>query len=707
MANERDDFLAGDGEAVDGEAVPAVDTVVEPTPTERSKKPWGVILGGGAAAAAVVVATFILAGGGSEIDTAQSTPAVEEEIEELEDIEELEEDDVAESNDEVVGSIEEALDEAEVEIEEVFEADFAEEAMESAFFGGGPMTAVFDGEQFVSLTMNEAGWALRTSTDGLDWVESPVTGLPSEGYASWLDVQDGTYVAAFDVYSETDGQSSSIATSTDGTSWSAIDLPAIDDASPSGISLTNDGVMALFTVYNDTYQDEMDILIELGILAEGDFESYCGFDQIEPGGDIMIYLCNFEDEEVFEDDFEFDEPSEEELDALAAAYDAATTDEERAEIEQQLDALYEEAYGGSDPFEEDAVIITPGEPGFAELSEIREEQNDQSMPIITVTGPIGGPFDVVDEFVAEGYTNGIASTDAGVFISVDTFDEENFTSQTAVLSWNGNSWAEVGSLPAGVNGQLHGLDDMLLLSGNNDFGQSANFVSVDGVSWTEASFGSDIANGYSDIITGPAGAVAVTMGYDGPGFGGPSVEVAVIEKDGFILEINAFTGESSLTGADGVVIYELDSAREPSPESEIANINPISGDITFLDPETGNAMVVISSDEISEAFGFEEFVEEDFVEPERLLEVQATTNGTTWTVIDVPEFQNLSPNTSIIAIAVGDDEAIFSLDTYAEPPAELFAFEEEGREPTEAEIEALELFDGGSAESTYVRVPLG
>ena len=201
------------------------------------------------------------------------------------------------------------------------------------------------------------------------------------------------------------------------------------------------------------------------------------------------------------------------------------------------------------------------------------------------------------------------------------------------------------------------------------------------------------------------------MTYDDAGFFGPEVEVAIIEKDGFVLEINAFTGEATFSTADGEVTHELDSAWDPSLDDGIANVNPISGDITFLDPETGEALVLITNDDINDAFGFPEFDEEDFeeefVEPDRITEVRATTDGTTWTLIDVPEFQDLGSNTSIYPVAVGDDEAIFSLETYVEPPAELFAFEEEGREPTDAEIEALELFDGGSAESTYVRVELG
>ena len=57
-------------------------------------------------------------------------------------------------------------------------------------------------------------------------------------------------------------------------------------------------------------------------------------------------------------------------------------------------------------------------------------------------------------------------------------------------------------------------------------------------------------------------------------------------------------------------------------------------------------------------------------------------------------------------VGVGDDEAIFSITTYAEPDEELFAFEEEGREPTDEELEALELFDGGSDSTEYIRIVL-
>ena len=58
-------------------------------------------------------------------------------------------------------------------------------------------------------------------------------------------------------------------------------------------------------------------------------------------------------------------------------------------------------------------------------------------------------------------------------------------------------------------------------------------------------------------------------------------------------------------------------------------------------------------------------------------------------------------------IAVGDDEILLETQTFLIPPPELFAFEEEGREPTEEEIAALNEFFASEPASTTRRVPVG
>ena len=697
MADGRDDdFTTHSGGVADGrgdDALPVIDAGIEPTPP-ASRKPWAALAGAGAVAAVLAVGAIAITGGGSEIDTAETeanASAVQESDEETS------------SDDATEGDTADGDGEATTAMAD--DDPFAvEEAMATEFFGGGLSAAIFDGERFVSLSMNNAGWALRTSIDGVDWEESPVTGIPADGYASWLEFHDGTYVAFGDSYDEGNGSTSWVVTSTDGTTWSVADLPAAgDNTSIVGATVSNDGVLILRTEFNDSFGDGADLLLELGLIE--DYDSFCGFDQFEPGGEIMIYVCNFEEfDDVAIDDGDFG-PTDEEIQALSEAYDAATSDEERAAVEKQLEELWNESVP-----QEDFVSVQPGEPGFDQLQELIAAQNDRSMPMTTITGPFGGPFTEADEFIADGYSNGLVSIDAGIFTAIDTFDEETFRSMTTVYSWTGSDWVDVGELPEGLNGQLHGLDDMLLFSGSDDFGQSRALTSTNGITWVDSGLESDINGGYTQFISGEAGVVAITMGYEDGGFpGGPTNEVATIDKDGFVLELSLFSGEATLSDSAGLVIYELDSAWEPGPDSDIARINPISGDITFLDPETGDDLLLVTSAEIEEAFGFDDqdFSDEDFVEPDQLTEVHFSVDGTSWELLEIAQLATVSPNTQVIPVAVGDDEAIFSLHSYEEPPAELLEFEVEGREPTEEEIDALESFDGGAGANTYIRVPLG
>lgn len=678
------------------ETIDVVNTGIEPSP-ERPKKPWGAIAGAGAVATALVVGAIAITSGGSDSDTATDTAsAVQESAETDESTDDVDTPDAQDAS---------AADSVEIPETTVPPADeFFEEAMAVEFGGGGSSPAVFDGERFVTLAMNQDGWVLRSSTDGLEWDERPTTGIPLDGYASSLDFSDGTYVAFGDGYDEETGPNSWAAISTDGVVWSLADLPpGGENSSVVGSVIANGELVVVRTEYNDSFGDEFELLVELGILEEDAYESYCGFDQFEPGSEITLFICNY-DEPIDEEQFDDFGPSEEEIQALSDAYDAATTDEERAAIEQELELLWGDPYIG-----EETVTIEAGDPGFDDLTKILEAQNDQSMPMTTITGPLAGPFAVVDEFVAEGYSNGLAATDSGVFLSIDTYDEESFESRSTVMSWTGSDWVEVGSLPDGLSGQLHGFDDLLLFSGSNQFGQSQAYVSSDGSSWTESSLNSEINGGYTQFISGEAGVVAVIMGYEGDGFpGGPSSEQVTIEKDGFALELSVFTGEATLTDVNGAVIYELDELWEPTPDSEIARLNPISGAITFLDPETGEDLVVITNDDINEAFGYDDFIEEDYVEPNQLTEVQFTADGASWVKLDVAEFATLSPNTSVTPLAVGDDEVVFSLHTYGEIPNELLEFEFEGREPTSDELAALEEFENAPFDdNTYIRVPLG
>ena len=77
-----------------------------------------------------------------------------------------------------------------------------------------------------------------------------------------------------------------------------------------------------------------------------------------------------------------------------------------------------------------------------------------------------------------------------------------------------------------------------------------------------------------------------------------------------------------------------------------------------------------------------------------------------WILIDAD--LPAGPTTWATIEAVGDDEILVRTEVSSEPPEELFAFDIEGREPTEEELEALDLWyaeNGNLSEIISIPVP--
>jgi hypothetical protein len=186
----------------------------------------------------------------------------------------------------------------------------------------------------------------------------------------------------------------------------------------------------------------------------------------------------------------------------------------------------------------------------------------------------------------------------------------------------------------------------------------------------------------------------------------PTGEISV-SRDGYTLTIDMRdNGKMTLTGPDGAVIHTLseeDMWGEGNADG-VVRTNPFTGTPTFLDPDTGEDLVSFTDEDFEAAWGS---VEDDWVEPEYGMEILFSADGTTWTVIEDERLSFDENEGSVNPVAVGDDEIIFAKHTWNEPPAELFAFEEEGREPTGAEIEALEGWESqfaGDNAVEYIRV---
>ena len=230
--------------------VPEVDVAFEKQ-AEQSKIPWGRIVGAGALVLALGVGSYAVSSGDSELQVAQEVPQgpvrsepdegegereeaestdaesiaqgsepVEPEDEETEPIDPEPIDSepnnpVVEPEDEETEPIDpEPIDsEPNEPVVEPEDEEPEDETAEADIFSVS--RTVFDGERFAYLITRGNGWTLQSSTDGLNWVATPVTGIDEMGlFHSELVFENGTYVALLNVRERL-----FVASSTDGVSW--------------------------------------------------------------------------------------------------------------------------------------------------------------------------------------------------------------------------------------------------------------------------------------------------------------------------------------------------------------------------------------------------------------------------------------------------------------------------------------------------------
>lgn len=590
-----------------------------------------------------------------------------------------------------------------------FATDFAADAAFGGGFGG-PGSVVFDGEQFVGLGYSDSGIVIRTSANGIDWDDRSVPGFEN-GHAWQLAEHDGTYATIVEVWDEEDAEISpfgaqgrpsfQLAVSTDLENWTFTDL-SIDagenqQASVSNLALSSAGVVILAETYN-VGPDEMQVLFEAGILTEEHFDTYCGL-QIDVG-EITVNSCDYNDFEDEEIDFE----------AFERAYDEAETDKEREALAQEFETL-------SQPPLEIIATITPDDPLFDELSGIYDYEYEDTGRTVVLAGPLGSPL-TMSTLPAPGHATGVMVV-GGTFVTAITNYGELGESTTIFTSTDGLVWVNKGEAPAAASSEIQVLgDSTLVLAGQEDFiNGPAVYTSQDlGASWQQVDVDIELYGAYPRTIAGPAGAVVLITGsteeFNGGGFAEPP-EIAIV-KDGYTFTMDNFEGGITLTGPNGEVIHSL-TAEEVygNDDEDIPNVvrtNPITGNPTFLDPETGEDLVSFSTSDFDRAYeeafgGFDE----EIVEPNSATVVLFSADGVTWTELNDDRLNVNQNNGSIEAIAVGDDELIVGVYSWNQPPDELFAFEGEGREPTEEEIAALNEWEsGGRGDSfDYFRIDLG
>ena len=582
------------------------------------------------------------------------------------------------------------------------------QAAGSEYYGGESDAMIFDGEQFISVGYNQTGPTLRTSPDGIDWDEEPFPGLPTNASVYRLAEHDGTVVGLVEQWQELEEsknvigrylgppvqQKQFLASTTDLVNWTYSEIPSVAETvhrNITGLALSESGIVMLVQ-HQPESESELALLFDAGVLDEDTIERYCGLDF--EGGDIHVQLCTFDEDESLW--LEFDE-----------ALNAAESDEARAAIEQQFDELFVE------PVPEILATITPLDPLYDQLSLVYNvEANDPDNRVLS--GPVTGPW-VDSELPATGYPSGLTVVD-GTYISlIQNWDEslEDGVQTTVLRSANGVDWVDAGSLPTGWVEQLVGAGENLVALGGVEDGAIAMFISSDlGDSWSRASLTTNLYGAYPQVTSGPAGIAVVVRGSTVPFPVYEAPEEILVSKDGYTLTINYSEqgGVVELTGPDGGVVYSLneDEMYGESAQS-IVRFGGFSGTQTFLDPDTGEDLVAFTRSDMEEAYAElePEDLESQYVEG---VDIQFSVDAMVWKSLDDPRLDIDLGRGNLQVAAIGNDEIIISVTTWTEPPSGLFAFEQEERNPTEAEEAALnEWFEtrNGGQTTEYFSVPVG
>ena len=586
---------------------------------------------------------------------------------------------------------------------------FGEFAAQDSAYYGGPEGAIFDGSRFISIGYSESGQTLRTSNDGITWTEVPFAALPSNSNVYQLAEHGGMVIAVVEQWNDdgfdeespeayfgpAEGPTHYLASSTDLETWTLTELPApsVDDGpvffSVNGVAMNDAGVV-LFTQAHREGGNEMRLLFDAGIIDTEDLDRYCGVDFAE--GDVYkVQLCNFEDDGSMWEELE-------------AAMDAATTDEERREIEIRFEESFVE------PVPEVTATISPGDPLHDELHGIFTDQGSEPTTTI-LSGPVTGPF-TQTELDIDGYAPGLVEVD-GTFVAILQQWNRGETSTTTVLRSNdGRTWDDVGFLPEGDIGRLVAVGPNLLVLGGDDEGQPLSLLSTDlGASWTNADISTNLFGAYPVAAVGPAGVAVIMQGATEPYPEWAPPPPIEIERDGFVLTITYGDEDGLVTlhDADGNLVYSLKEYEMYETGSDgVVRVSRLTGMPTFLDPETGEDLVSFTQDDYEAAYRL--FEDEPAEEIGFGIEILFSTDAVAFAPLIDARLDIDTTRGNIQLVGVGDDEVIFAKHTWVEPPNALFAFEEEGREPTEAEEQALEAWfrdNGGENAIEYIRIEVG
>ena len=587
---------------------------------------------------------------------------------------------------------------------------FGDAAAESFFAGDGRLV-VHSPDGFGALAWTSDGIVARRSANAVVWKETSTSGLPDNGNPRGLTLAGDRFIVLFEEWpSYPEGEEPfffdgvempelQLAISPDLLSWELSPLPSIEtnyeygaSVSTAGFAATDSRVAALMSVYPFP-PNEHRILFDAGVLTEAELRSYCGlswesFDTNEP---VVIYTCDYSAEERVFEEFE-------------ARMQKAETEEERLAIELEYETSWAE------PGKTEIATIEPGTPLYNELVAAYRSEEQLDVTSLVISGPIGGPY-TITELHVPGNPGAIVAAD-GRFVAV--FSDYERSQAWILRSSDGQNWDPPISLDIGVEEGIYDIDasdSLIVATGNDRNGTALVLTSTDaGVTWVRQTFGDGLYESWSYAVSGPAG---VALWVDGstepyPEFALPDLSM---ENDGYTLTMKFGEDRLVLTGPDGATIYDLDSLTA-AMDGQLPEIARQEGEsvVIFSDPNSGDDLVSFSEQDFEEAYReTEPFEPDEFVEPLRARELWFSGDGSSWTKLafDPPAE---SENSYATLAAVGDDEVLVSLTTWFEPPARLMVFEEEGRDPTDAEIAELDSWfaenDGGT-QIEWIRIEVG
>ncbi len=478
---------------------------------------------------------------------------------------------------------------------------------------------------------------------------------------------------------EFDGPVQIVATSADGIDWSTAELPNIPSADGgftfvNSVAVSGDKLALLMSV-EQGFTDPFEALVTAGVIPEETIDSICSIESGGRGDPIVISTCNF---------------------------DVATNEGDEGDTDE------------GDIEEVEILRLVPGDEFYDQLVEAFGEP-PAGTPIVLV-GSIGGEFGgefTVAELPVDGFPATIVGTNEGFMATV--FDAEGFS--RVLRSRDGLAWTVVEEFSPQDEAPV-----AIELAANNDravaievefdvdtgeTGAPVVLATTDlGDSWSDSEIPTELFAVSQTTFAGPAGFATLITGTVEPLI--PfDFEVVEIEQDGFVMEVPLDGELGALRTTDGVVIHDNVSYEEAFESGEVPGVLRINEaeDAVWLDPDTGDVLIVFLVDDIVAEIdrSFEEnggsgigaaFVNELWFSPD----------GETWTLLNTFPSEDEGSFTSVGA--VGDDEVLLRREVFVVAPEALFAFEEEGRDPTPEEEAALEEFFGQGSSIEWIRIAI-